>query len=309
MKSYYENILRKIYLSELGKFIRKWNYIIALLAGTVLFFPFFQFILGFSPSRALIYSFSVYVLLLILLCIFKFVLITVQIFKKPEEVLVGAVESKTMTQSLMAKAYGIEKILMKEICKIHKDGSFDSDCEDKLLANVNDIRATEAYFECLGQEGAEISIDESTIHVTPTEYMPLEIKKIGELGTYEMRFNKEMEPGKEITISCNERGKGEVFATTVQNYQRGLSFEYSSLKPFYPTRYLWLEIHFDEEYPVSVVTDRPKAVVWYGKAKIEHNEETERANENFTFEGKKAILKLGSLVHGLEYGIKWTVGM
>ena len=307
MKSYYGNILKKIYLSALGKFVRKLGYLIGLLAGTVFFFPFFQFILGFPPSRALIYSVLFYGILLFLLFIFKFIRITVQLFKKPETVLVGAVESKTMTQSLMAKAYGIEKVLAKEICKIHKDGSFDSNCQDKLITNVRNIRAIQIYSEYLGPAEAEISIDKVTMSVTPIEYRPLELKKIGESGLYVLCFGKEIEPGEEITIGYNQAGKGEIFATSVEKCPHLLHFEYLVFQPLYPTRELWLEIDFDAEYPVSVDVDRPKAVVWYGDAKLEHEKETQRASENFTFEGRKAILRITYLIHGLEYGIKWTI--
>lgn len=304
----YRKIINRIYQNNLSRFFRRLDYVIGIAGGFALVYLFFEVFSKLPQKIIFLTSVIVYLVSLAVALFTDFIIITIKIYKQPERLIGDFIKNRDVISDLVGGLYGVQKSLTKEICHIHVDGSFDSQIEERITATAENITAIELTEEYIGPSLGNIGISDKSIRVFPDDYSNVSLTKIKDKqGYYKLKFPKELPINKDVIITYPACGKGEVFAIRPEHYPGGVQFEYSTRTILYPTREFVMEIIFEDDYPVSIVTDRPKPIAWYGNAKVEHENEIKRMHENFKFFNRKAVLYVKNPIHGLKYGIKWAI--
>lgn len=301
-------LFASFYKEKLGGFARFCIITVGLLGGIALVSTGLELFLQYQKKQAFFYGFLLYAVLLLIAFLIYGVIITIRLFKNPRDLFGFSTELEHPLGQWMSNLYGIERTLLKDSCVINPDGSFKSNIELITTATAQNVNAVEIYAAYLGPlSGREIVLPPESFRVTPKELGPLDVRTVEYLkGWYELRFVKDLPTDRQVTIEYEETGGADSFARSPDKYDAGIPFDYLVRTTFYPTRKLTIEIYFEEGYPLSTLPDRPRAVVWYGNAKVEHRTETARAERNFKYENRKATLRISSPVLGLQYAVRWV---
>lgn len=300
-------LLTSFYRDKLGLFARLSLAIIGILGGVTLISTALEVLLNYEKSGALIYGTMLYTSGLLIAFLIYGAVITRSLFKNPRQLFGLSTELEHLLNEWMSKLYRIERTTLKESCVIEIDGSHKSSMEYVITATAENVNALEIYSAYFGPVPDRV-ISLESVRVTPKEFSPIELREVLFMkGWYQLRFPKDLPTDRSVTIEYEEQGGPDTFATSPELYVKGIHFEYLVKTMFYPTRTLTIDIFFKPGYALSTVTDRPRAVVWYGNAKVEHATETLRAGRYFRYDDRRAILRIPAPILGLQYAVRWSV--
>lgn len=302
-------VITSFYKEKLGGFARFCIITVGLVGGVLIVSTGLEVLLQYQKQQAFLYGIILYAFLLLIAFFTYGVFITRSLFTNPRQLFGYSTELEPLLNEWMGKLYGIERTLMKEECVINLDGSFRSKYELITTATAKNVNAIEIQADYLGPlPDTDLTLE--SFQVTPKDFGPVTPKKMEYMkGWYELRFAKDLPTDRSVTIEYEEVGGPDCFATSPDKYARGIPFDFLTKETFYPTRMLIIEIYFKEGYPLVTVADRPRVVVWYGNAKIEHTTETTRVGRYFRYEHeiRRATLRLPSPILGLHYTVRWAV--